>query len=174
MKAQQKQLPDDYYGTPPGFGRKAGANANDVASPLSIVVAMYECISGSAGQPRDWDRLRSLALPETRFIRTGKLQDGAIGCKVMKIEEYIRQMEPWLVENGFFENEVHRAEERYGNITQVFSTYESRRSLNDPEPFMRGINSFQLLYDGNRWWIVNVMWQHESPEYPIPPEYLNR
>ncbi|MCI0444796.1 hypothetical protein L0152_16510 [bacterium] len=52
------------------------------------------------------------------------------------------------------------------------STYESRRNADDPKPFMRGINSFQLLFDGNRWWVINVMWQHESEEFPIPSRHL--
>ena len=37
---------------------------------------------------------------------------------------------------------------------------------------MRGINSIQLFYDGSRWWIVTVYWQHESAEHPIPEKYL--
>ena len=32
----------------------------------------------------------------------------------------------------------------------------------DPEPFMRGINSFQLFNDGQRWWILSIYWQHET------------
>ena len=117
--------------------------------------------------------MRSLCIEEAYSIRTGKLEDGTIACKVMRTEDYIRQMEPWLLANGFYETEVHRVEERFGNISHVFSTYESRRNPNDSEPFMRGINSIQLLYDGKRWWIVNVMWQHESEEYPLPAKYLS-
>lgn len=133
---------------------------------------MYECISGPAGQPRDWNRMRSLCLKETHSIRSGKLEDGSTACKIMDNEEFIRQMEGWLVANGFFEYEVHRLEERFGHIAHVFSTYESKRKADDPAPYMRGINSFQLLFDGTRWWILNVLWQHESPEFPIPSRYL--
>jgi hypothetical protein len=133
---------------------------------------MYDCISGPAGQPRQWDRLRSLCVQRAYSIRVGRLPDHALGCKIMKTDEYIRQMEPWLLDNGFFEKEIHRVEERFGNIAHVFSTYESRRKADDPHPFMRGINSFQLMNDGHRWWIMNVMWEHESPENPIPRRYL--
>ena len=174
METPSRKVPDDFYGTAPGLERGMTADPEDVASTKSIVVAMYECISGPAGQPRDWGRMRSLCLPEAHSIRVGKLPDGTIGCKIMKTEEYIRQMDAWLVENGFFEREVHRVEERYGDIVHVFSTYESRRRADDSQPSMRGINSFQLMHDGGRWWIVNVMWEHESPENPIPPQYLAR
>jgi hypothetical protein len=170
----ETQLPRDYYGEVPAHGQHVEANPDDVVSTLSIVNAMYDCLSGPAGQSRDWNRMRSLSLAKSHSIRIGKLEDGTIGCKIMSNEDYILQMESWLVNNGFFEKEIHRVEERFGNIAQVFSTYESRRKADDAAPFMRGINSFQLMHDGLRWWIVNVMWQHESPDLPIPAHYLSR
>jgi hypothetical protein len=173
MGTEPRTLPDDYYGHAPSESRGLVANPKDTASTKAIIDAMYESISGPAAQQPDWDRMRSLCIEEAYSIRTGKLEDGTIACKVMRTEDYIRQMEPWLLANGFYETEVHRVEERFGNISHVFSTYESRRNPNDSEPFMRGINSIQLLYDGKRWWIVNVMWQHESDEYPLPAKYLS-
>src|SRR5262249_34426046 len=98
--------------------------------------------------------------------------DGKIGYKMMTAEEFIESTNDWLVATGFFETEIHRIVEEFGSIAHVFSTYESRRSASDPEPYMRGINSFQLFHDGRRWWIVNIIWRHESPELPIPPKYL--
>jgi hypothetical protein len=68
--------------------------------------------------------------------------------------------------------EVARRTERYGNMAQVFSTYESRHDAADPKPFERGINSFQLMNDGHRWWIVTIFWQGETSAGPIPKEYL--
>jgi hypothetical protein len=65
---------------------------------------------------------------------------------------------------------MHNETRRFGNIAQVFSSYESRHSVNDP-PFARGINSFQLVYDGTRWWIVSILWDEETPTNPIPPEF---
>ena len=75
-------------------------------------------------------------------------------------------------ENGFFEKEINRKTETFGNITHIFSTYESFRSEKDETPFMRGINSIQLLNDGKRWWVINIYWTQESNENPIPKEYL--
>lgn len=116
--------------------------------------------------------MKTLCIPEHRSIRTGKLPDGSTAYKMMSPDEYMRQMNDWLLANGFFETEIHRSEERFGHIAHVFSTYESRRKATDPQPYQRGINSFQLLFDGSRWWILNVMWQHETPEFPIPSKYL--
>jgi hypothetical protein len=44
----------------------------------------------------------------------------------------------------------------------VWSTFESRHNAAEPEPYIRGINSVQLLKDGDRWWVVNVFWDFEG------------
>jgi hypothetical protein len=163
-------LPADYYGIRPDQGILA--DPNDVATIEAIIHASYECISGEAGQPRDWERLQTLFLPDARWIRTGPLTEGVTGHKIMNTMDYKHQMNDFLVQNGFFETEIHSVIEGFGNIAHVFSTYESRRKADDKKPFMRGINSIQLLYDGTRWWVVTIMWQHENATQPIPEKYL--
>lgn len=148
------------------------ANASDVASMESIVAALYDVISGPAGKKRDWDRMRSLFIPGARLIPTGKRQSGEVGSRVLTVEDYINASAKPLEEGGFFEKEIARRTENYGNIAHVFSTYESRRKSDDAKPFARGINSFQLMNDGKRWWIVTVFWQGEGPDNPLPDKYL--
>lgn len=148
------------------------ASASDVASMDSIVAALYDVISGPAGKKRDWDRMRSLFTPGARLIPTGKRQSGEIGSRVLTVEDYINGSTKALEENGFFEKEVARRVENFGNIAHVFSTYESRHKAEDPKPFARGINSIQLMNDGKRWWIVTVFWQAEGPDNPLPEKYL--
>ncbi len=133
---------------------------------------LYSVISGEKGVARDWPLMRFLFHPDAKLIPSGKNQEGIIGARYLTVDDYIESSGPWLVENGFFEKEIHRVVNNFGNITQVFSTYESFRSEADDEPFMRGINSIQLLNDGNRWWIINIYWTQESAENPIPQEYL--
>jgi len=77
-----------------------------------------------------------------------------------------------LERDGFFEREIARRMETFGNIAHVFSTYESKHAAGDPAPFARGINSIQLLKDGGRWWIVTIYWDSEKAGNPIPSEYL--
>ena len=76
------------------------------------------------------------------------------------------------MEHGFFEEELHRTTEEFGHMAQVFSTYQAFHGKSDLEPFMRGINSLQLLNDGHRWWVVNIYWAQETPGNPIPERYL--
>jgi hypothetical protein len=150
------------------------ADKKDVGSVDAIVGALYNVISGPAGEKRNWARMRTLFIPEARMIPTAA-KPGSLGVKkVLSLEEYIRTSGSFLEKNGFYENEIGRKTERYGQIVHVFSTYESRNKQDDPKPFMRGINSIQLWYDGTRWWIVNVMWENESTGNPIPDQYLQR
>jgi hypothetical protein len=149
-------------------------NVADVSSIDAIIKAAYEGISGPAGQHRDWDRQRSLFFPGARLIPTAPAageNGGKLVPQCLDIESYTARVEPYFRDNGFFEKEVARRTEQFGQIAQVWSTYESRHKADDPEPFMRGINSFQLFHDGTRWWIVNIYWQHETTAHPIPEKY---
>lgn len=148
------------------------AVAKDVESVDAIMKALYEVISGPAGQARNWNRMRSLFLPEAKMIATGTTPAGEIVKRVMTVEDYITRNGPVLEKNGFFEQEIYRKQELYGRIAHCFSTYAAKRNATDAEPFMRGINSIQLYNDGKRWWILSVYWQSESKDVPLPKQYL--
>jgi hypothetical protein len=34
------------------------------------------------------------------------------------------------------------------------------------------VNSLDLYFDGQRWWVASVLWQSEDAAHPIPPELL--
>ena len=148
------------------------AKPEDVSSVDNIIAALYDVISGPAGEKRDWDRMKSLFIPEGRLIPTFKQPDGKVGYRWWSVQEYIDLAGAGLEQNGFFEVEIARKQENYGTVVHLFSTYESRRNADDEEPFARGINSIQLMYDSDRWWIVNVFWRGESDDNPIPAQYL--
>ena len=150
------------------------ANPSDVATVDSIVAAVYDVISGPAAKKRDWDRMRSLFIPGARLIPTAKRQSGAFQSNVLTVDDFIQRSDPFLVKEGFFEMEVARAAETFGNIAHVFSTYESRHNADDANPFQRGINSIQLMKDGKRWWIVTIFWQGEDEKNRIPEKYLKK
>ena len=160
--------------TPPAPAAAAVAPAAqpaDVASPEAIVAALYDVISGDAGVERDWDRFRSLFHPTARLAPSG-VRDGVGVARSITPDEYIQRSNPLLVGDGFHEREIARRSERFGHMMHVWSTYESLHSLSDAAPFARGINSIQLFHDGSRWWILSVYWLGETPETPLPAEYL--
>lgn len=154
--------------------KKQADYSKDHESIDSIIKATYDVISGPKNQARNWERFRALFYEGARLIPTGKGSDGVFRARVDGPDGYIDRSEPFLVNNGFFEQEIARRSEVFGNIAHVFSTYEGRRSLDDEQPFLRGINSFQLFNDGTRWWVMTIYWMAESDDSPIPEQYLDK
>lgn len=146
----------------------------DVKSMDAIMHAIYDVISGPAGQ-RDWNRFYSLFVPGGRLIPTRHHgADSAATINVSTPEEYGKRAGDYFSKNGFYEHEISRKVDTYGAITQIFSTYASYHDAKDPKPFARGINSFQLFNDGKRWYVVTIYWDAERPDNPIPERYLSR
>lgn len=156
----------------PPAAQAPAADPKDVATMDAIVAALYDVISGPAGQKRNWDRFRSLFAPGARLIPTARRPTGEVVSRVRTPEEYIQGSQTVLEQDGFFEREMSRRVEKFGNIAHIFSTYEARHKAEDEKPFMRGINSIQLMNDGKRWWIVTVFWHAEDEKNPLPAEYL--
>ncbi len=155
------------------FGQdKNIAYQDKVASLDAIIHSLYTVISGEKGEARDWELFKFLFHEDAKLIPSGKNKVGIYKARYLSPQDYIDSSGKWLEENGFFENELSRSVHTFGNISQVFSTYESFRSMSDSIPFMRGINSIQLLNDGTRWWIINIYWAQETAQNPIPEKYL--
>lgn len=148
------------------------ADSDDVESIDAIIAALYDVISGPAGQERDWNRFRSLFLAEAHLIPSVVTPDGSIRHVVWSPEEYVSRAGAQLEEVGFFESEIGRVTEEFGNVAHAFSAYESRIEEGEG-PTQRGINSIQLFWDGTRWWIVNIVWDQERDDNEIPDKYLN-
>ena len=142
----------------------------DVATVDGVVKAYYDVITGPAGQPRQWSRDRSLYIPDLRFVATGETQ-GKAYARVMTHQDFVDGSDSSFVHDGFFEREIHRVTQAYGNIVQVFSTYEEHRTADGPV-MGRGINALQLFWDGSRWWVASAIWFDEDREHPIPREFL--
>ena len=149
------------------------ANPADVQSVDALLTALYDVISGPAGAKRDWNRFRSLFAPHARLMPARALPNGKSDLIVWSVDDYANGVGPRLEAQGFFEREIARKTEAYGNILHAFSTYESRRSADTNEkPFARGINSIQVLKDGDRWWVVSIFWDSERPGNALPAQYL--
>ena len=142
---------------------------DDVKSIDSILAAVYNVISGPAGE-RDWNRFRSLFLPGATLTSAGKDREGNIHVRPLTVEGYVTGAGGYSAQHGFFESPIVSRLQKFGNVAQVFCSYESRGAAGDA-PFARGINSFQLAYDGKRWWIVSILWDEERPDNPLPKDF---
>lgn len=143
--------------------------AEDVKSLDSILLAIYDVISGPAGN-RDWKRFRSLFVPQARFTQTMKAPDGSVVVNLLGIDDFVMMAGDVFKKDPFYENAIVNRAQSFGNVTQVFSSYESRRAPG-AKPFERGINSIQLINDGKRWWVLSILWDEERPDNPLPPEF---
>jgi hypothetical protein len=159
-------------GAAEGDAGQAPAIAPELTTLDGILSALYGTISGAAGAPRDWERLRSLFTHEGRMAVHGPNKTGDMTTRVLTISDYISRVTPVFAKEGFYETELARSTESFGQIAHVFSTYESRRSPDEATPFQRGMNSIQLVNDGQRWWIQSLVWQAESEKNPLPARYL--
>lgn len=148
--------------------------AEDVSTIDRIIGALYDSISGPADKKRDLRRFRSLFIPEARLIPVTPSPDGGASATVMDVDEFFRVASEHYRVAGFFEREIARKTDTFGNVTHVFSTYESRHAATDPQPFARGVNSIQLVRDGGRYRVVTILWDFERPDNLIPREYLPR
>ncbi|MGB7599035.1 MAG: hypothetical protein WBM24_01920 [Candidatus Sulfotelmatobacter sp.] len=145
------------------------AKAEDVKSMAAILHAIYDVISGPVGG-QDWNRFRSVFLPQARFTEVSTGPDGSKMVLTWNVDEFIRDAGEVFSKDPFYEKGIVNQPESFGNITQVFSSYESRRSPTG-KPFERGINSIQLLNDGKRWWVVSILWDTERPGNPLPAKF---
>jgi hypothetical protein len=139
------------------------ARQSDVATLDAILHAFYETVSGPCGQRRDWDRFRSLILPGGRLMPIVSVPGERARIRFLSTEDFIRRVDPIFATEDFWERESSRKTETFGHFAHVLSFYDSLRSPSGP-PFERSANSIQLLNDGLRWWIVNVMWNTSRTE----------
>jgi hypothetical protein len=136
---------------------------SDVATLDAIVHALYETVSGAVGQPRDWDRFRSLFLPGGRLMPIVSMGGEKASVRLLSTEDFIQRVEPIFAREDFWERETSRQTETAGHFAHVLSFYECLRSPDGPA-FEQSVNSIQLLNDGMRWWIVNLMWNTSRAE----------
>ena len=141
----------------------------DTEAIAAAVAEMYAMISGPKG-PRDWSRQANCFHPLARQIRTWPDADGRPQCKLMGLEGYAVDTTPFFAENDFYEIEIARRIDLFGNIAHVWSSYEARSALGDAEPERRGINSIQLFRDPQRGWrIMAMLWDNEREGVALPP-----
>lgn len=131
-----------------------GPRPEDVTTLDGILRAYYEVVSGPAGGVNDVERDRSLHHPDAWVGLAGVDASGKPRVRVTTLDGYHGANAPRS--QGFYEWETAREVRRHGNMVHVWSSYASARTP-DGEPFERGVNSITLFWDGERWWIMNWM-----------------
>ena len=133
-----------------------------------LVKALDEAVSG----PTDKDRtcMRQLLIPEARLIPVSKGKDGSIAPHILSLDDWIARVKA-SGRKEFYEVQVKYPTDVYGHVAHLWSTYEVRPTP-DGKPDIRGINSIQAFFNGSEWKVVEILWQAETPDEPIPSKYL--
>jgi hypothetical protein len=140
---------------------------NDVKTIDSLIKASYEVVSGEKGAKRQWERDAYLHHPKavySYFDREQKKQ------ATITLEEFHKETDNMVFDTAFYENEINREVRIFGNIAHVWSTYETRLKK-DEKVERRGINSIQLIFENNRWYIISWTFCGETDENIIPKTF---
>lgn len=134
----------------------------DVSTIDGIIQAYYEIVSIPQGSRR--------RLEDDRYIHANDPlilipQAGGESFKRFTLQEYLDRSPP-IAEKNFFEKEIHRNTQQYGHMAHVWSTYEWHRGPNSVERG-RGINSIQLYFSDNRWWVAAWIFVSEDAQNPL-------
>jgi hypothetical protein len=148
------------------------AYKNDVNSIEAIMNALTEVISGSGEEPRNWERFHYLFSKDAKLIPTQKDENGNVTYAYWTPAQYEEMFITNRSGQDFYEQEIFRITEEFGNIAHCFSTYAVKLEKNGPIS-RRGINSVQILKGNDRWYIMNVFWSNEAIDEPLPNKYLD-
>jgi len=136
------------------------ANGSDQRQLDELIRAFYEVISFEDGGAPHWESMAGLFSKHARITRvTPEATD------YMDLQTF-RNMAEELLELGaftsFFERELARRTDRYGDVIHVASAYETRRSPTARDYLERGVNSLQLIREEGRWKIVSLCWDNDA------------
>ena len=152
--------------------RARNARPDDVTTLDGIIRAYYEVVSGPAGSMPEIARDHTLHHPGAKVSITGVDGNGEPTIVTGTLSDYYDRVGRGPRPTAFYEEEIHRVVQRFGNIAHVWSTYVYRDTPEGPETG-RGINSIQLYHDGDRWWITAWIFDSERAGNPIPGAYLS-
>jgi hypothetical protein len=127
----------------------------------SLMAQFYEAISFSEGASPDWALMRSLFSPHARITRI--TPEGSDYLDVTGFRNFAEEMLEVGAFTSFFEREVARRVDRYGKVIHVASAYETKVSADAVDYLERGINSLQLIVEGEAWKILSLCWDDHAP-----------
>lgn len=151
------------------------ADPSDVSALDGIIKAFYESISFSSGSQPNFRRFRTLFHPQGMLVPPKV--DKMIPVNVMDIELYIKNSVEDIVltgmeRKGTIVREIARRTITFGNVTHIFSTFETKSKPDDLKSQQRGVYSIQIVKENSRWWIVSLVWETERQDMPLPKAYL--
>lgn len=143
------------------------ANPADVNSPEAIVLAGLSAITHDKGSQADWNRFKSLFLTDAKISVLQHKKDSAFMMS-FGVAEFIEASSKHGNENGFKEFSTGNTIEEYNGIATVFQSYVALHG----DKQVKGVNTYQLVYKDNRWWISSLIWTNDQNGVSLPEKYI--
>lgn len=140
---------------------------NDVKTIDALIKASYEVVSGEKGASRQWERDNYLHHPKAVYSYFDRQKKQQV---TLTLSEFHKETDDMIFATAFYEREINREARIYGNIAHVWSTYETRLQKDGPVA-RRGINSIQLIYENNRWFVISWTFCGETENNKIPQTF---
>ena len=140
---------------------------NDAKTIDALIKATYEVVSGEKGAKRQWERDRYLHHPKAVYSYFDVEKRKQV---TSTLDAFHQETDDLVFNTAFYESEVNREVRIFGNIAQVWSTYETRFERGGKVE-RRGINSIQLVFENNRWYIISWVFRGEDDYTRIPKTF---
>jgi hypothetical protein len=140
------------------------------ATAEGTVRELYRLVSFAPGAKTDWAKVRSLFLPQAVvFLRTSRTASTVFTLEGFVADFVAFDTLPAVVQHGFTETIVRLRPTVFRDVAHVLVLYEASIP-GTPRPPQQGVDSFQLIRQDGRWWIVSVANDIVTPETPLPAE----
>jgi hypothetical protein len=126
---------------------------DDVGTLDGIIKAYYDVVSVKKGEKVSYERDSLLHIADVRVGSAGIDAKGHPVLHYTTLLQYHKESDAYMEKNGFYERETARQVLNIRNIYHVWSSYLERNEPNG-KIIGQGINSIELYYDGNRFWIL--------------------
>jgi hypothetical protein len=129
-----------------------------------LLKALDDAVSGPGNKDRTC--LRALMAPDAKLIPVSKTPEGKWEAQPLSVEDWIARVAK-RGDKEFYERQVKYSTESFGQIAQIWSTFEIRPTP-DGKAMARGINAIQAMNDGSGWKVTQIVWKDEAPGDPVP------
>lgn len=145
---------------------------SDISSIENLSKAYYETLSGPIGKKRDWNRLKNLFHQDARLVYSSFDKSSKKNNLLqMTVDDYIAKL-GYTEKLGFYEEEYLSITEGFSSVFQVWNSYHFKTA--DEKIKGQGITSYQIVFDGNEYKILSMLWCLEDERDKIPKKYIRK
>ncbi|AXG70284.1 hypothetical protein KORDIASMS9_02523 [Kordia sp. SMS9] len=131
---------------------------------------MLQLLSVEKGNAIDTKSLKELFLPNVTFSVRASDEKYPNPFETVNLEDFLESLNDNYYKQGYEEKELGKVVNEFNGIANVFQSFIGSDSEGNTE---KGINSYQLVYLKDRWWIANMIWTMETDEVKIPKKYFH-